>query len=76
LGWWLAGWLAGLLMRGQGFGCIGNILIGAIGGLIGGYLFNILDVSFAGILGSLLTALVGAIVLLFVVGLLRRIIKR
>jgi uncharacterized membrane protein YeaQ/YmgE (transglycosylase-associated protein family) len=63
-------------MRGQGFGCIGNILIGAIGGLIGGYLFNILDVSFAGILGSLLTALVGAIVLLFVVGLLRRIIKR
>ncbi|HZA21511.1 MAG TPA: GlsB/YeaQ/YmgE family stress response membrane protein [Dehalococcoidia bacterium] len=71
----VAGWLAGLLMRGRGFGCIGNILIGAIGGLIGGLLFDIFDVAFAGILGSLLTALVGAITLLFVVGLLRRIIK-
>ena len=73
----VAGWLAGLLMRGQGFGCIGNILIGAVGGLIGGFLFNLLGIqSFGGFLGSLLTALVGAIVLLFAVGLLRKIIKR
>ena len=72
----LAGWLAGLLMRGQGFGCLGNILIGAIGGLIGGFLFNLLGIhSFGGFLGALLTALVGAIVLLFVVGLLRKLIK-
>jgi uncharacterized membrane protein YeaQ/YmgE (transglycosylase-associated protein family) len=68
----LAGWLAGLLMRGRGFGCIGNVLIGAIGGLIGGFLFQFFDVQFAGILGSLLTALVGAIVLLAIVGLLRK----
>ena len=73
----VAGWLAGLLLRGQGFGCSGNILIGAIGGLIGGFLFAQFGIdSFRGFLGSLLTALVGAIVLLFVVGLLRKIIKR
>lgn len=73
----LAGWLAGLLMRGQGFGCIGNIFIGAIGGLIGGYLFNLFGIhSFGGFLGALLTALVGAIVLLFVVGVLRKMSKR
>lgn len=68
----LAGWLAGLLMRGKGFGCIGNVLIGALGGLIGGFLFQLAGLNFAGFLGSLLTALVGAIALLFVVRVLRK----
>lgn len=68
----VAGWLAALLMRGRGFGCIGNILVGVIGALIGGLLFRLLDIEFGGIIGALFTALIGAIILLFVVGLLRR----
>jgi uncharacterized membrane protein YeaQ/YmgE (transglycosylase-associated protein family) len=85
--WWLnpilfiligltAGWLAGLLMRGRGFGCLGNVLIGAIGGLIGGVLFNLFGIAFAGLLGSLLTALVGAMALLFIAGLLGQALRR
>ena len=69
----LAGWLAGLLMRGKGFGCVGNVFIGALGGLIGGFLFKLAGLAFARFLGSLLTALVGAIALLFMVALLRKV---
>ena len=58
---------------GKGFGCIGNILIGAVGGLIGGFLFRLVGVGeLVGFLGSLFTALVGASVLMVVVGLLRK----
>jgi uncharacterized membrane protein YeaQ/YmgE (transglycosylase-associated protein family) len=76
----LAGWLAGLVLRGRGFGCLGNVLIGALGGLVGGFLFRLAgpefeELQYAGFLGSLLTALVGAIVLIFVAGLLRKVIK-
>jgi uncharacterized membrane protein YeaQ/YmgE (transglycosylase-associated protein family) len=77
LGWlvigFLAGWLAGLLTRGRGFGCLGNIAIGLLGAVVGGYLFQLLGVRGpAGLLGSLLVALVGAGVLLLVVNLMRR----
>ncbi|MEX2599965.1 MAG: GlsB/YeaQ/YmgE family stress response membrane protein [Dehalococcoidia bacterium] len=68
----VAGWLAGLLMRGRGFGCIGNVLVGVVGAMIGGSLFRALGLSFGGLTGSLLTALVGAVLLLFVVGLLSK----
>jgi uncharacterized membrane protein YeaQ/YmgE (transglycosylase-associated protein family) len=77
LGWlvigFLAGWLAGLLTRGRGFGCLGNVAIGLLGAAVGGYLFQLLGVRGpAGFLGSLLVALVGAGVLLLVVNLMRR----
>jgi uncharacterized membrane protein YeaQ/YmgE (transglycosylase-associated protein family) len=77
LGWlvigFLAGWLAGLLTRGRGFGCLGNVAIGLLGAIVGGYLFQLLGVRGpAGFLGSLLVALVGAGVLLLVVNLMRR----
>ena len=71
-----AGWLAGLLMRGKGFGCIGNVLVGVLGAVIGGFLFELLDLRFGGVAGSLLTAFAGAVVLLFVVGLLSRTSRR
>jgi len=41
----LAGWIAGLLVKGRGLGCIGNVLIGAIGGLIGGFVFELADLG-------------------------------
>jgi uncharacterized membrane protein YeaQ/YmgE (transglycosylase-associated protein family) len=69
----VAGWLAGLLMRGGGFGVLGNIVVGIIGAFVGGFLFGLLGVSAgSGLIGSLVTAVIGAAVLLFVVGLFKR----
>lgn len=62
-----AGWLGGQIMQGSGFGILGNIIVGLIGGLIGGYLFSFLGISTGGgLTGSLITAAVGAIVLLWI----------
>ncbi|WP_246037054.1 GlsB/YeaQ/YmgE family stress response membrane protein [Thalassotalea litorea] len=67
----VAGWLAGLLMKGGGFGLIGNIIVGIIGAVIGGYVFGLLGISAGGILGSIITATVGAAILLFIVKLIK-----
>ncbi len=70
----IAGWLASHIMR-SGFGLIGDLIVGVIGALIGGLLLGALGVSFSGlgILGAILTALIGAIILLFIIRLVRRI---
>jgi len=69
----IAGWLAGQIMKGSGYGVVGDIVIGIIGAIIGGWLFGALGVAAGGsLIGSLLTALVGAIVLIFVVRLFKR----
>jgi uncharacterized membrane protein YeaQ/YmgE (transglycosylase-associated protein family) len=68
----VAGWLAGTLMKGGGFGLIGNIVVGIIGSVVGGLLFGLLGLSANGMIGSLVTATVGAIVLLFGVGLIKK----
>ena len=69
----IAGWLAGLIMKGHGLGLLGNILVGVIGGVIGNVLLGKLDVSIgSGIAGAIGTALVGSVVLLFVVGLIKK----
>jgi len=67
----LAGWLAGKIMKGRGFGLLGNIVVGIIGGVLGGFLFGLLGITGSGLIGSLVTALVGAIVLLWIVGRLK-----
>jgi uncharacterized membrane protein YeaQ/YmgE (transglycosylase-associated protein family) len=67
----IAGWLAGKIMKGSGFGLIGDLVIGVIGALIGGFLFPLLGLSASGFIGSLIAAVVGAIVLLFFVGVIR-----
>jgi uncharacterized membrane protein YeaQ/YmgE (transglycosylase-associated protein family) len=63
----VAGWLAGNIMQGGGFGLVGNIVVGVIGSLLGGFLLGGL-LSSLGTLGSLLTAVIGAVILLYVVG--------
>ena len=69
----LAGWLAGQIMKGSGYGAIVNIILGIVGGLVGGWLFGQLGVSAGGgLVGSLITATVGAVVVIFVAGLLRK----
>ena len=68
----LAGFIAGKLMRGGGFGIIINLLLGIIGGVVGGWLFQQLNVSWGGLLGQLGTAVVGAVVILFIASLFRK----
>ena len=68
----LAGWLAGILMKGRGFGLLGNIVIGIIGAVFGGYVFRFLGISAGGLIGLIITATVGAALLLFIVGLIKK----
>jgi uncharacterized membrane protein YeaQ/YmgE (transglycosylase-associated protein family) len=63
----LAGWLAGKLMRGRGFGLIGDLVLGLIGGVIGGWIFTELNVPGPnGAIGSLAIATVGAVILVWI----------
>jgi uncharacterized membrane protein YeaQ/YmgE (transglycosylase-associated protein family) len=69
----IAGWLAGLLMKGRGFGILGDIVVGIIGAVLGGWLFGVLGISAGGgLAGSLIVAFIGAVVLLFLVRLIKR----
>jgi uncharacterized membrane protein YeaQ/YmgE (transglycosylase-associated protein family) len=69
----VAGWLAGQLVKGSGFGLVGDLIVGVIGAILGGWLFGVLGVQTgAGLLGSLITATVGAVVLLVVLHALKR----
>lgn len=63
----LAGWIAGHIMRGGGFGILGNIGVGVVGAVVGGFLFGLLGLESGGFVGSLVTAIVGAVVLLWVI---------
>lgn len=69
----MAGWLAGLLTKGKGFGILGNIIVGVIGAVIGGHIFHFVGVSAGGgFWATLITALIGALVLLFLINLIRK----
>jgi uncharacterized membrane protein YeaQ/YmgE (transglycosylase-associated protein family) len=69
----IAGWLAGTLVKGGGFGLIGDLVVGVIGAILGGYLFGLFGVSSGGgLLGSIIVATIGAVVLLFLVRLIKR----
>lgn len=69
----VSGWLAGVIVKGYGFGLVGNIVVGILGAFVGGWLFGAFGISSGtGIIGSVFGATVGAVVLLFVIRLLRR----
>ena len=69
----IAGWLAGLIVKGFGFGLLGNIIVGVLGAVIAGYLFPYFGLSIgAGIVGSIIHATIGAIILLLLLRLARR----
>jgi uncharacterized membrane protein YeaQ/YmgE (transglycosylase-associated protein family) len=68
----IAGWLAGQIMKGGGFGLLGDIVVGVIGSVIGGWLFSLLGIAVGGLIGSIIAALVGAIILIAVIRLIKR----
>ena len=69
----IAGWLAGMLVKGGGFGLIGDLVVGVIGAFIGGYLFSLFGASAGGgLIGSIVVATVGAVLLLIVVRAIKR----
>jgi uncharacterized membrane protein YeaQ/YmgE (transglycosylase-associated protein family) len=70
----VAGFLAGKVTKGKGFGVIVNLLVGVGGAILGGWLFDQLEISIGtGLLSTLITAFIGAIVLLFIINLLKKI---
>jgi len=70
----IAGWLAGLVMKGGGYGIIVDILLGIVGGWIGGWLFGRLGIWPAGgMIGSIIVAFVGAVILVGITRLLKRV---
>ena len=69
----IAGWLAGQLVKGGGYGLIGDIIVGIVGSYIAGFLFPRLGISLgAGIVGEIISAAIGAIILLVVIRLIKR----
>ncbi len=69
----VAGWLAGLIVKGHGFGLFGNMIVGVIGAFVGAYVLGFFGIALGGIIGSIIGATVGAALLLFVIGLIKRV---
>jgi uncharacterized membrane protein YeaQ/YmgE (transglycosylase-associated protein family) len=68
----IAGWLAGKIMKGSGYGVIGDLVIGIVGAFIGGWVFGLLGIATYGLVGSLVTALIGALLLIFIIRMIKR----
>lgn len=68
----LAGFIAGKIMKGSGFGFLLNLIVGIVGGLLGGWIFTLLGLDADGVIGNLVMSTVGAIVLLWIVSLFNK----
>jgi uncharacterized membrane protein YeaQ/YmgE (transglycosylase-associated protein family) len=69
----IAGWLAGKLVKGGGFGLIGDIIVGIVGALIGGWLAGVLGIGIgSGFIASIITAVIGAVILLIILRAIKR----
>ena len=68
----IAGWAAGQIVKGYGFGLVGNIVVGVVGAFIGNWLFPQLELWGADMIGMIISAVLGACILLVVIGLVRR----
>ncbi|GAB61301.1 MAG: GlsB/YeaQ/YmgE family stress response membrane protein [Candidatus Jettenia sp.] len=68
----VAGWLTGLIIRGRGFGLMGDLIIGILGGILGGWLFAVFGLLVIGIIGNIIAAVIGGIVLVAIIRILRR----
>jgi LPXTG-motif cell wall-anchored protein len=68
----IAGWLAGVIVKGHGFGLVGNIVVGIVGAFIAGWLLPGLGLPLTGMVGSIVYALIGAVILLVIIGFIKR----
>ena len=69
----VAGWLAGMLVKGGGFGLVGDLVVGVIGAILGGWLFSTFGASLGGgLIGAIVVATIGAVILLIIVRALKR----
>lgn len=67
-----AGFLAGAVVKGHGFGLVGNLVVGVLGALLGGFLFGLFGLAATNLIGNLISAFVGAVVLLVIIGFVKR----
>ena len=75
--WWcivggIAGFLAGKVMSGGGFGVLVDIIVGIVGAVIGGWVFGLIGISAGGMIGSIVVAFIGACILLWLVRLIKK----
>ncbi|HET7925232.1 MAG TPA: GlsB/YeaQ/YmgE family stress response membrane protein [Rhodanobacteraceae bacterium] len=69
----IAGWLAGVIVRGVGFGLVGNIVVGIVGAFLAGWLLPMLGIAIGGgIVAAIINALIGAVILLVIIGFIKR----
>jgi uncharacterized membrane protein YeaQ/YmgE (transglycosylase-associated protein family) len=68
----VAGWLAGVLVKGSGWGILGDLCIGVVGALVGGLLFKLLRIGMGGLLGNIIVATIGAVIFIFVLRMFKR----
>jgi uncharacterized membrane protein YeaQ/YmgE (transglycosylase-associated protein family) len=68
----LAGWLAGQITKGSGFGLLGDLVVGIVGSLLGSFLFGLIGIVAYGLVGRLAMAVIGAIVLLWLIRLIKK----
>jgi uncharacterized membrane protein YeaQ/YmgE (transglycosylase-associated protein family) len=68
----IAGWLAGLVFKGRGFGLAGNIVVGIVGAVIGSFVFGAIGIRADNILGAIVMSTIGAGILLYAVGFIKR----
>jgi uncharacterized membrane protein YeaQ/YmgE (transglycosylase-associated protein family) len=69
----VAGWLAGLIVKGYGFGLVGNIVVGIVGAVLAGWLLPLVGfVLVGGVIAAIINAVIGAVILLVVIGLFRK----
>jgi len=68
----LSGFLAGKIMRGEGYGCLWNCLLGIIGGIVGGHILGWLNISWGGTIGAIGTSVIGAVAVLWIASLFKK----
>jgi len=68
----IAGWLAGKVMKGGGYGVVMDIVLGILGGIVGGFVFGLLELHAGGPIGSIIVSTVGAVILVWITRLLKR----
>lgn len=68
----LAGWIAGKIMKGHGFGVLGDLVVGIVGALLGSFVFGLLGIGAYGLIGRLVISVIGALILLWLIRLIKR----